>query len=979
MTLTHTETAASATKNTDDLGEFQFDFLRVGSYMLTLEAASFKRYERTGINLVAGQQVRQNFVLEVGSVTETIKIEATAPLVNTASAEQSRTFEIDTVRELPLARRNFSSLLRIGTGVSSSGDSVRMNGVGKNGTAFSVDGSPASANPEGNNSSTYSQVNYVDLMSLEAIQEVQTLKGVPQAEYGHGVGGQVNLLTRSGTNRWHGSLFENFQAEDLNARFQKVAAKTPLTFNQYGGAIGGPIKRDKIFIFGAYEGYQERSFQFFQANVPTEQFRNQMVAAVPEFKLVLGITPLPNGALKNPDVGLFQGTGSASRSDNHADIKSDIRLFANSNLALSYSRGRPYRLLPSYYLNGANDRNWNTFQERGVATYVLGGARWTSESRFGYNLNNMDRTDKFFLARDPNNSKEQFEFGRRLGRVGVTDLAFTLGSAELFLLEGATWNLDQKFSRYIGKHSLKFGGDYMHQCCMRTNPENPAYSFLTKQDLLNNTPTSVTPTFGSGVFKARMFEWGLFAQDDWRVTRNFVLNLGIRYDYFSNLATTGATGCPQCGFYNPDGITFPDFKLGPIRNPTNPYNSDSGTNLAPRFGFAYDVGGAGKTVVRGGWGIMYSNQMAGAMWQSINVTPTVPFRASFSKSDVDRLGLKYPMYNDQFRAIVEDENKRTGKINLFSVFNPDLQNPYSMQYTFGIQRSLTQNLILDTAFAGTRGVKFLMQRPANTVDRVTGLRPNPLAGQFIYVDSSQQLFYNSWQTSLRKRFSSNLSGSVNYTWGKSLSTGGGDVGAYYQGDNGNRTQDFFNIRADRGPATGDVTHYFAAEWIYQMPRLSGISNALLRQIAGGWEATGIFTANSGGAFSVGQGSAVPDSRADYIGGQTILSDYRKTLQYLDTSRFAKVPVNPVSKATVRAGNIGVGALRAPGGWNLDLGLAKNFFLTERIKLQLRTDMFNAFNHTSLTGLDTNINSPRFGQLTSAGGARLIQLNGRLTW
>src|SRR5215813_11144690 len=328
VTLSHQGTGITTTKTTDEAGSFVFDFLRVGSYALTIEVAGFKTYRSSGIELTAGQQIRQTFRLDVGAVSETVQVEASAPLVSTVTSEQRNTFEANTVKELPLGRRNFFNVLTVGTGVISSDDSVRLNGVGKNGSSYSVDGTEASGNPEGRYASTYSRINYVDIMSLEAIQEVHVIKGVIPAEYGDTVGGQVNLLTRSGTNEWHGSLFENFQSNSLAARNQFLTTKPRLTFNQFGGSAGGPIKRDRIFIFGVYEGYRERRPEVLRGNVPSQKLRDEMLRAVPAYKLVLDRLPLPNQPLNAPDVdvGFFLEAKTQQASDNHADIKGDIRI-----------------------------------------------------------------------------------------------------------------------------------------------------------------------------------------------------------------------------------------------------------------------------------------------------------------------------------------------------------------------------------------------------------------------------------------------------------------------------------------------------------------------------------------------------------------------------------------------------------------------------------------------------------------------------
>ncbi len=980
VTLTHEGTGATATKTASSLGEAVFDFLRVGSYTLRIEAKGFKRLESKGIELTAAQNVRQTFLMEVGAITEVVSVEGSAPLINTVSSEQLNTFDLSKITELPMFRRNYTNLLAINTGVNMAAEGVRMNGIGKNGVSYTVDGTDAGGNPEGRYSSNYLQPNLIDIMSVEAIQEVHTIKGVPPAEYGNMVAGQVNLLSRSGTNQWHGTLFENFRSEELDARNQRLPNKPGLTFNQFGGSAGGPLKRDKIFVFGVYEGYRERAFSLIQETLMTARLRNDALRVTPSYKLYLDFLPLPNQPVgPNDDTGLYINPTTSRRDDDHADLKGDIRLGNTSTLSLTYSRGRPNQLLPRHYINGANDRVFRIWDERGTANYITGGAGWTSESRFGYHLTDMQREDAFFFQQlDPNNKNEVLPFGRRVPRLSFPGVANP--DQELYGMEGRTYNFDQKYARHAGKQSWKFGFTLRRDCCRRNNPEAVNIAYANRTDFINNVTNSVGPTYGNGDYTAKMYQVGGFAQTDWRVRNDLTLNLGVRYDFFSHLVPEASSKAPLTGIYNPDGLLDATFNVGPIRPRNNPYDSDKGVNLGPRFGFAYNVAGKGKTVVRGGFGALFSGQVAGAMWAHVQPTPTAPFRFNFIRADTTRLGIRWPTYNDDLIRIIDSESAARGWINTFSVVNPHLQNPYTMHFTFGLQREITSNLALETAFVGTRGVKFLMQRWMNEPDRRTGLRPNPRLNVNYYVDESQQTFYSSWQTSLRKRFSHGLSGSIHYTWGKSLSTAGGDIGAYYQGDADARTQDFFNPRADRGPSTGDIAHYFISEWVYDAPRFRGLGHAAARGLLGGWQVSGILLARTGIPVQLSQsGTGLNVSRPDYLRGEPIFQDYTKTLKYLNPAAFALVPIDPVSRITVRPGNVGNNAIREPGAWNVNLGLNKEFALTERLALRVGMGAFNFLNHTNLSGLVTSINNRFFGELQGTGGARQIQLNARLNW
>ncbi len=986
VTLTHSDTGVASTRSTNEVGNASFDFLPVGTYTVEIESDGFKKFSGQNFALSAGQTVRQTFAMEVGQITEVVTVEDIAPLVQTSAAEQVQTFEARKVAELPLGRRNFTGLLRVNTGVTpvtgGSGSGVRMNGIGRNGTAFAVDGGEASSNPEGRGASVYQAPNYIDIMSIEGVQEVQMVKGTVPAEYGNLVGGQVQLVTKSGTNEWHGSLFHGIRADNLNATnsFLKSRGigKTPQTFNQFGGSVGGPIVKNKAFIFSTYEGYQERRLRQVDGNVPTAQLRERMVAAVPGYQSVLSFFPLPNQPHDPEDTdGVFIDVGSERREDNHVDIKGDIRLGSQSNLALTYARGRPFRYLPRIHLNGSNDRTWEVVQERGTASYVIGGTSWTSESRFTYSINDSGRLDQFFLQQFDNGLSEEQEFDNRLPRFS-TNLGWGGPGAELFLLEGYTVNISEKFAKHIGNHSFKFGGSYVGHCCRRSNPENPSMRFVGLQDLLDNVVTEVVPTFGTGDFVGRMFEIGFFVQDDWRVNDRLTLNLGLRYDFISNMVAT-PDGGSDSAFRNADGLLDDSFNFGPLRDPENPYDNDS-INIGPRIGMAYKIDQNARTVLRAGFGTLFSPLTPGLAWQSVGRLG-VPFRTRFQKAEAADLGLRFGTTTGELRKIVATRNASGEFRDTFSYFDPGLEAPYSMHWHFGLQRQLARDMVLETSYVANRGIKFPMHRRANNIIRTgpnAGQKPNPNLAITYYVDSSQTTMYHSWQSSLRKRYGKRHSFSLHYTWGKALSDNGGDVGAYYQGDNnGGIVQDFFNLRAEWGPSAGDTTHYFASEWLVDLPSMRG--SGAIRHVLGGWQVSAILSAHTGQPFRVGQGSAIPGSRPDYVGGEATHSNFEQTLQYLNKDAFAKVALDPVSRATVRPGNLGNNALRGIGRTNLDLGIGKNFSVTESVNLRIRADLFSAFNSSTLSRLNTNINSGTFGRLRGSYGERVIQINTRLTF
>lgn len=973
VTLTHQGTGATTTKTSDSAGEFQFDFLRVGSYTLRIEAAGFKRFESSGIELAAAQNVRRTFALELGSVTETVKVEGTAPLVNAVSAEQRESLSTTQVRELPIARRNFSNLLGLGTGITTGGNGgVRMNGLGRSGLKITVDGADATSNVENPGTSMYQAFNYIDTLSIEAIQEVQTTKGVISAEYGHQLAGNVNIISKSGTNQWHGSLFENFQADDLNARLQTLPTKPALNFNQFGGSVGGPIRRDRIFIFGAWESYRERTFQNVQGDFPTARLRNDAIAAVPAYKTILDTLPLPNQTVSpTADTGRFSGVGRIEAHDNHAVVKGDVQISSGSSLALTYTRGRPYRLTPR--ASEINYRYWNGTQERGAASFTMFGAAWSAETRFGYNYNSVDRVDNLWNVSLDSSQQESFFGARRIPSIQMPGFEDG-GGAEFVQYFGPVWSIEQKYTRHAGQHSIKFGGIYTSRGAGRVNSENPRFLYDNRADLLANVPSRTQFMFGNNRYNSHSFDTGFFVQDDWRVTPKLVINLGARYDYFSHFIAEGVDPSQPAGFFNLDGLLDSNFNFGPFRDPQNPVNSDGWVNIGPRVGFSYNVDGSGNTVIRAGLSIMFGPQPRDDYNSAVGRSTRIPVIVIFSKAETAAGNIRFPYFNDGALSIVE----RSTQTQVGSIFDPNIQNPYTGNLYFGVQHSVTPSLMFETAFVGNRGIKYRLRRQYNEVNRLTGIRPNPSLGAGRYFDSTQNTVYASWQNSLRKRYSQNLSGAIHYTWGKALSYAGGDTGADFSGDTALTVQDFFNVRANRGPSAGDVTHRFVADYLYELPRLASL-NAFARSVLGGWQSSGVFTATTGEPITITQPSGITASRPDYIGGEPILANYRDILQYLNPAAFARVPIVPASGAPVRPGNVGVGAVRAPGRWDINLSLGKNFALTERVRVQIRADTFNFLNHTNLSGISTNVTASSFGRATNTAGARVIQLNARLSF
>jgi hypothetical protein len=983
ITATHEATGVGRTTTTDSNGEFVLTALPNGPYTVKIELQGFRTHTNQGIQLGSGQTVRQTFDLQIGEMAETVTVLAESPILKTATSEQMETLGELQVRELPLSRRNITGLLRLAPGVdpTSGHRGVRFNGVGKHGAGITVDGTDANSNPEGRGISQYGGENYIDIMSIEAVQEVQLVKGVLPAEYGGVVGGQVNLISRSGTNSFHGSLFENYNGQALNARDIFLARNLPkprVVFNQFGGSLGGPVLRNKAFFFSTYEGYRESAFVRVQTDVPTQALRSEILAALPfpETKIVLDTLPLPTEP-RNADIGRFVGARNRLRDENHVLGKGEVALMDGGRVGVTYTRMRPFALIPRPNVDGANDREFRHKQDRVAATFTLARGSWVSESRFGWNKSDMERVDLFFLVQNPKGPEANL-YGGRMGQINVSSL-FSTPSTESWDMEGTAYSLDQKVSRSLGQHLFKAGFRFVRQTGSRSNPENPVFRYSNKADLLANIPSEVRPTFGAPPHESHMDEIGGFIQDDWRLGSRLVLNLGLRYDYYATVKLTPTSDVPVqiVNFNAPTDLRKMDF--GSLRDALDPYEPDGWVNLGPRAGFAWTLDDASDTVVRAGVGVLFSPHMPGMIRQGA-AHPIVPFRQSWTRTESLALGLRWPSYNDDLRQVVE--RLSGGRPFVFSIIDPNIQNPYTVQTMVNVQRAFGSKFMAEAGYVRVDGRKFIQQRLFNLAfDRETGARPNPALGApgGYYVDNGQTSEYNALQTSIRKRFSHHFSFDVHYTLSKGMATQGGDVGAYYQGDFEDITQDFFDPERDRGPVVSDARHRVTADLIFETPWFRTSGNRLLKHTLGGWEVSGIFSSRSGERLLITQPSGIPNSRPDLIGGNAVLSNWRETRLYLNKDAFALVPTSPLTRATLRPGNIKPGDIRGPATWTVDMTLAKSLLLTGNTKLQIRADMFNALNHVNYSGPNTNITSPNFGLITGAGGPRMIQVGARLTF
>jgi hypothetical protein len=998
--LTNEETGIVERQVTSATGEFIFNYVPGGTYTLALSIAGFKTHTSKGISLGAAQTVRRRFELEVGTMEESVTVSGEAPLINTASPEQRINLDPLEVKTLPAANRNLTNLLNIGTGLTrqegtvegggsgsggAGGIRLRLNGLGGAAMSITANGTEASANAGSRQISSYNGISKIDIVSIESVGEVQITKGISPAEFGHALAGNLNVITKAGTNVYHGSLFHRYEGAGLVAKPFFLKTKPPSKWNQGGGSLGGPLMRDRGFFFTAFESYRRTRSLELNQNVPTQRFRDLLQTALPfpETKFFLDQYKLPTEPVSPTALtGVFIGAGQKENNDDHVDARGDFRLWGG-NLLAALSYGHPF-LTQESQLPG-QPRVWHSTTRRVSASYAVARGRWSAETRFGTNYNWLSRTDFGYVMQDPANpgpadinakNRRQLPLISFPGMIAISSEQHTRG-------QQPSYSFEQQATLVAARHSFKFGGIWATPRGGRFNVTGPSFTFQTEADVLANRPTAASFRLRPVLGLWTTTNWGFFAQDDWRVNSKLVLNLGLRYDYFGRYKFEATDPENPAGIINLDGVPDPSFAFGPPRPADKIFEDDKGLNLGPRLGFAYNPDGNGRMVFTGGFGMMFQPFDTQNFETAIGMISGVPATRSFSAVEIATLGIRYPIYNEdmlkQYSAIYTP-----GPLSAVNrLVDPHLQAPYAKVFTVGLQRALGRATVVDAAYVGTRGYKFRMSRNYNDPDRVTGLRPNPDLLSGGYIDNSQRTKYNSLQTSMRQRLSNRVQFSLNYTWSVTRANSDGDNPLESVNDASSSIQDFFDVDANWGPAIGDVTHRFIGSVIYELPGANW-SSRLVRNLIGGWQIAGILAMRTGEPLTITQTSSRAGSRPDVIDVANVYNkgccDIRSNnMQYLNLAAFQAVPLGSVSRQTIRPGDVGNGQFRAPGNKNLDVSLSKSFNVGGQRRIEARADILNALNWINYASVQTNITASDFGRINGTSAARVAQVQARFSF
>ncbi len=1020
VTIVSRGTGLKRSALTDTAGEYRFAGLPIGNYTLRIEKTGFQSQIREGVVLTSAAEVTINSQLAIGDLSQQTTVSANAAGIDSTTSTSAGLLPEQSLTELPLDNRDLFSAVALEPGVApnpssapsllSSGKSgqVAINGIRPNMTNVLIDGMDATDPVFGYSPAGASGF----FLGLNELAEVRVLTQTFNAEYGGHGGAVIEMTTKSGSNQFHGSLWELYRGASLDAKNYFDLGSNPIpqfVRNQFGAGMGGPLKRNRTFFFVNYEGFREVQASTSIATVPDALAHQGLLpsaanpsactnatpggcVAIPINPLIqpfLNLMPSSNGPANGDGTGELITANKGTTREDHGMVRVDHNFSSTHSLFARYTVDDSSSQVPSVgtppgtYVPGFPAFHLARNQYATVQDRTTFGPEWINELRFGVN-----RTTG---SSSPDNTHSGLSTslipGQPMGLIAITGMSL-LGNSPIFPIGdfSTVYQVQDQVTRTIGRHTLKFGvgfrrleengpldfavnGLYEFQDLtpfgLQASSNNSALEFF-----LRGAPLAYVGVNPSNADSDRGYRETMasgFAQDFVRVNSRLTLNVGLRYDFYSN--PTEAFG-RESGFPNPATDSAPT--VGRI------FAGTPRDLLSPQAGFAWNVFGDGRTVVRSGFGI-YRDQLPAILFGLGRFQP--PF-----------FGLEefvLPQFLNPQNAA------ETLPLDVFATtYHPKF--PYALEYNLNVERELAQGMTVSAGYFGTRGNHLTREAEENPFEPALGHRYNPNLASFLIADLTDgQSFYNSFQASVSKRYGHNLFWLVSYTFAHSVDDASVDFSVESVNDPA-ISQNIFDRKGSRGPSGFDVRHNFTANVVYDLPGRG--------RLLGGWQASGVADAHSGLPFTPVldfdnaelQSLVIPE-RPNVIGnpdaGVCPNGAAVGTVScWFNPRAFAVPPAG-------RFGNAGRNILRGPAFAQFDASLHKDFRVTERRKITVGVEAYNLFNHPNF-GVPSNTQSPltfggngdavfkdaagnfaaNAGQiLTTVGTGRQIQLAGRFTF
>jgi hypothetical protein len=929
LTITEIQRGHTRALTTDAQGNFSLPGLEPGLYRVTVKAGGFATYESRPLSLRVGDVSTLEIRLSVSQVNETVNVVDAATFLQTADVKKARSFTAEEMNDLPTAAggqgRNFYTQARTSPGVALSTRAHQpfsvsgQRAINNNYLIDSVD------NNDPNTGTIAGRGANEQLVSQEAIASFEVLTHNFKAEYGRNSGGIVSIVSKSGTNEFHGSAYEYHNNSALSARNALDRVKPSNRSNLAGFTLGGPVIKNRAWVFGQYETYRVRGLQSSLFQVPSEA---QRAAAVPAVRALVNLYPLPIGGATTFNQGLARNVNL-----NTWLVRGDVQLTNSQRLMMRYNNAKSVSDAQGGYagvIDGSNNLLRTTMSASVQHTWTL-AANKLNEARIGFN-----RTESLDTLSDNIRFLGDKSLNGQIGLLrvnGLTSLGVPSFADKYEFLNNYQFSDD--FTWTHGAHTTKFGSS-IRRVQVNDGFLDNAYRgqlvFNNINDFLSGRPASYLLRTGNPRIGLRRSEWHSYAQDDWKLRPSLTLNLGLRYEL--NTALREAKD----------------------RIPASSLLPTDRNNVAPRFGFAWQF--ADKTVLRGGYGI-YFNALETVFLGLTRYNP--PLIQTLTAANPT-----FPNLLSNAQATIPSGLVRP---------NPDTATPYAQHVNLTVERELwNAQSTVSVAYVGTLGRKESRLRLPNGGENAAGFtRPDRSVGVVSILETSANSSYHSLQMSWSQRVNKDLQLRAAYTFSKYLDYVSGLTSSNTGLDRTQIPLDENRLSLDRGRSDFDIPHIFTLTGLWRVPFLA--QNRWL----GGWSLSSVATMQSGRTYSLFSGTNNLNAS-----NNNRLLDLPNTLLRCGSCATPIQLASGVTKAqlTPTAGTLGTlgrNTERTDGLMDVSFSLSKDFRITEGIRLQMRGELFNAFNVANFNAVDSVLVSPNFGRYTSAFEPRRAQLVARVVF
>ena len=919
---------------TNAAGVFVFNFLPSGEYEITAELAGFKSVRRADIRLEIGQSLGLDLKMEVGQVSEIVNVEAIAPFLDRTSASIGTVIQASQLKDLPLAGRHWSGLMLLAPGAINTGEgthlSTRFVGRARDDNNWTFDGIDATGVKDPRQDSDARLI-----ISSESIAEFRVSSTLYSAEAGTAAGGVVQLISKTGTNKYRGTVFDFIRNERFDARpFGTVGDMPPFTLNQFGVNVGGPIVSQRTFFFVNYEGIRQRQTRSFTRAVPSAAYRAGVTASL---AAVVATYPQGTARTSNADIDDWVGNEEVTNDEDAGLFRVDHRFSGKTNVFLRYNFDKADLVNPGDTGSTTNHIRPANFT---VQVQHIFGPSVVSETKFGFNQSNRNS-----IRTGP--SAEQFSIS------GFTPLT---GPQEI-IEDGSTYSVLSDVAIVRGRHNIKVGGELRRILIDVGEGNTTTLTYTSRPNFQANRLDEFNIVDFPVVQGQRWWTLG-YIQDDVKWRPNLTINAGLRYEFYTvpvekdgrdkvwRLACNGFCA-PGTQWYNPD------------------YN-----NFGPRVGFAWSPARFNdNTVIRGGFGVFFGPGQNDDVFAPID---NAGARTTLTRAEAPVLS--YPI--DPFLGVAASVG------NAARAVDENRVDQYAEHYSLTIQQALPWRLTTQIGYLGNQAHHLLDRNNVNNIDPVTGSRPLPQFGRVDIKSSGSNANFNGLQFSLYRRASAGLQLGTQYMWSHAFdegSLGGGESTAIQKAD---------CRSCEYGQTNQDVRHTLTVNGVYELPFGRDGGQGALHHVLGGWTLSGLMQARTGRPLTITASrptSALPDGN-----NQAQRADRVASVPIDPANQTPEVWFNPAAFVLPLPGtwgNAGRNTVRAPGLFQVDLALQKRFVISGPRNIEFRWEAFNAFNRVNLGAPGTAVTSPTsFGRITGplnrgygTGTARQMQFMLRLNF